>query len=153
MANWLEDLTKTVSDDTLTRRQAVRRIVGVVAGTTLATWLPEQALAKNIPWKKQCPRGGNCDDDFPSCNGNPNTNCFCFTDVSGQGVCACNSFCSQAPTCIKQSDCPRNTVCIIQNGCDNCGNSPGVCFLKCKGKHKNCTLGSGHGMTATGCVV
>jgi hypothetical protein len=54
MANWFEDLTKTIADEKLTRRQAVRRMVGVVAGATLATWLPEQALATNLPWKQQC---------------------------------------------------------------------------------------------------
>jgi len=36
MANWLEDLTHMVSDDTLPRREALRRMVGVVAGATLA---------------------------------------------------------------------------------------------------------------------
>ncbi len=55
MANWLEDLTKMVADDKLTRRQAVGRIAGVVAGATLATWLPEQAQATNLPWKKREP--------------------------------------------------------------------------------------------------
>jgi len=68
MTNWLEDLTHMVSDDTLPRREALRRMVGVVAGATLAAWLPEQALAKNIPWKKQCTFGGNCDSGFPNCN-------------------------------------------------------------------------------------
>ncbi|HJT59221.1 MAG TPA: kelch repeat-containing protein, partial [Ktedonobacteraceae bacterium] len=48
MANWLEDLTKTVSDDKLTRRQVVRRMGGVVAGATLAAWLPEQVLARPV---------------------------------------------------------------------------------------------------------
>ena len=36
MTNWLEDLTHMVSDDTLPRREALRRMVGVVAGATLA---------------------------------------------------------------------------------------------------------------------
>ncbi len=49
MANWFEDLTTRVSDDQLTRRQAVRRMVGVVAGATLAPWLPEQVLARPVP--------------------------------------------------------------------------------------------------------
>ncbi|HJT58101.1 MAG TPA: hypothetical protein VJ761_16470 [Ktedonobacteraceae bacterium] len=156
MANWLEDLTKTIADDKLTRRQAVRRIVGVVAGATLATWLPEQALAQNIPWKKQCTMGGNCDYTFFNCN-NPNPNCICFTGAPGApaAFCGCNTYCSQLSTCKIQSHCPRGTICSIENGCDNCGTttSPAVCIPACKGKHKNCTLGSGHGMTAAGRVV
>ena len=48
MANWLEDLTKTVSDNKLTRRQVVRRMGGVVAGAALAAWLPEQVLARPV---------------------------------------------------------------------------------------------------------
>src|SRR2546421_225381 len=49
MAHWLEDLTTTVFDDPLPRREALRRLLGVVASTTLATWLPEQVLAKPGP--------------------------------------------------------------------------------------------------------
>src|SRR5258706_8619335 len=49
MANWLEDLTHMVSDDKLPRREALRRMVGVVAGATLAAWLPEQVLARPGP--------------------------------------------------------------------------------------------------------
>src|SRR5258708_32543996 len=49
MANWLEDLTHMGSDDQLPRREALRRMVGVVAGATLAAWLPEQVLARPGP--------------------------------------------------------------------------------------------------------
>ncbi len=46
MSHRLEDLTTTVSDDPLPRREALRRLLGVVAGATLAVWLPEQVLAR-----------------------------------------------------------------------------------------------------------
>src|SRR5258706_8025188 len=49
MANWLEDLTHMGSDDQLPRREALRRMLGVVAGATLAAWLPEQVLARPVP--------------------------------------------------------------------------------------------------------
>ena len=103
MANWFFNLTTMVFNDQLPRREALRRMVGVVAGTTLATWLPEQALAKNIPWKKQCTFGGNCDWGFVNCNGNPNPNCYCFTGGPGApaAFCGCNSLCSQESTCKK----------------------------------------------------
>ena len=48
MSHRLEDLTTTVSDDPLPRREALRRLLGVVAGATLAAWLPEQALARPV---------------------------------------------------------------------------------------------------------
>ncbi len=153
MANWLEDLTKMVADDKLTRRQAVGRIAGVVAGATLATWLPEQAQATNLPWKKQCSLGGTCDIGFPGCDGNPNPNCWCFTSTEGTPACGCNSYCSQTPNCSISSQCKKGYVCITANGCTGCGTLFGVCIAKCKSKHKNCQLGNGHGMTAAGRVV
>lgn len=157
MANWFEDLTKTVADDTLTRRQAVRRLVGIVAGSTLASWLPEQALAApNLPWKQQCSgMGGNCDWGFINCQGNPNTNCYCFTGAPGAPAtfCGCNTYCSQEPTCKRQSHCPKGTVCSTSNGCTGCSPYSGVCIQKCKGKYKNCVFPDGHGITATGRVV
>jgi hypothetical protein len=149
MANWFEDLTKTVADDRLSRRQAMRRIAGGVAGVALASWLPEQALAQNLPWKKQCPIGGSCEGSFVNCNGNPNPNCICFTSTEGTPACGCNSYCSQLPNCSSSSQCKRGYVCITANGCTGCGTLFAVCMAKCKGKHKNCQLGSGHGVTAT----
>ncbi len=38
MANWLEDLSKTVADEQLPRRVAMRRIAGGVTGVALA-WI------------------------------------------------------------------------------------------------------------------
>ncbi len=152
MADWFEDFTKTIADDKLTRRQAVGSIAGVVAGATIAVWLPEQVLAKTIPWKKQCPNGSTCETPVMFCNGNPNTNCFCLTGMFSsepRGFCGRNSYCSQLSTCINQSDCRRGTVCSYYNAC-NCQGTSGVCITACKGKHKNCQLGSGHGLTATG---
>ena len=153
MANWFEDLTKTMADDKLPRRHAIRRIAASVTGVALASWLPGQVLAKNIPWRKQCPTGSDCNSCCINCNGNPNTNCFCLTSIEGKGACICNNFCSQLPICSNSSQCKKGFVCITENGCTGCGNSYGVCIAKCKGKHKNCTFGSGHGMTATGRVV
>jgi hypothetical protein len=153
MAHWLEDLTKTIADDKLTRRQAVRRMVGALAGATLASWLPEQALAKHIPWKKQCKYGSNCSACCVNCNGNSNTNCYCFTEVGDIPVCGCNSYCSQTPTCTSSANCKKGFVCITANGCTGCGTSYGVCIAKCKGKHKDCQLGDGHGLTVSGKVL
>ena len=151
MVNWFEDLTKTMADDKLPRRQAIRRIAGSVAGVALASWLPGQVLAKNIPWEKQCPFGGSdCVSCCVNCTGNPNTNCFCLISTEGRGVCICDTFCSQLPVCSNSSQCQKGFVCITYNGCTGCGNSYGVCIAKCKGKHKNCQIGSGHGMTAAG---
>ncbi len=153
MANWLEDLTQTLADDKLPRRQAIRRIAGSVTGIALASWLPGQVLAQNIPWKKQCPIGSDCPSCCENSNGNPNTNCFCFTSIEGKGACGCTNFCSQLPVCSHSSQCKRGFVCITENGCDGCGNSYGVCVAKCKGKHENCKLPDGHGLTVTGRVV
>ncbi len=148
MANWFEDLTKTMADENLPRRQAIRRIAGSVAGVGLATLLPAQALARPDHLKKHCPFPCNCTCGFENCNGNGN--CFCFTDIDGTGVCGCNVFCSQVKNCLKDSDCKKGYACITANGCVGCGNTSGVCIPYCVGKHKNCQLGHGHGLTVWG---
>lgn len=150
MANWFDDLTKTMADDKLSRRQAMVRIVGVAAGTAIAVWLPDQALAKHVPWKKQCPMGGcGCTCGFVNCTGNPNTNCYCFESIEGKGACACNGYCSQLSKCPSTSHCQKGYVCITNNGCTGCSSSYGICIQKCAGKYKNCKLGNSHaGLTA-----
>jgi|SRR6185312_7231240 len=144
MANWFEDLTKSVADEKLGRRKAMRRIAGGVAGVVAATAIPGLALAHG---SKQCPNGGgNCSVGFSNCN-NPNSNCFCFTGTDGLSHCGCNTYCSQAPSCSRNRDCGKGGACITANGCTGCGSSIGVCVPKCHGKNKNCVLGSGHGKT------
>jgi hypothetical protein len=48
MTDWFEDLSTTLADGTLSRRQVVRRIAGTVAGVAFAFWFPEQALAISL---------------------------------------------------------------------------------------------------------
>ncbi|HZU70297.1 MAG TPA: hypothetical protein VFA09_23710 [Ktedonobacteraceae bacterium] len=146
MANWFETVTKTLADDKISRRTALRRVGGTVAGVAAASALPGLALAK----KNSCAGGGGtCSNPsrFTNCQGNPNTNCYCFTELGGKAVCGCNSYCSQVPTCSSSQKCPKGSVCIVSTGC-NCSSSQGVCVPACKKKNKNCQLGSGHGSTA-----
>lgn len=151
MTHWLEDLTKTMADDKLPRRQAMRRIAGSVTGVALASLLPGQVLAKTNHLKKTCSTPCGCSIcDFNNCN--VNNNCYCFFELSGKGGCGCNSFCSQSPTCSCTSKCPKGSFCAVETGC-NCGTSSGVCIPYCVGKNKHCQLGSGHGLTVTGRVV
>jgi len=146
MANWFEDVTKTLADEKIGRRTALRRVGGTVAGVALAGAIPGLALASI---KKHCPQGGNCTIGFTMCQAQNNTNCFCFTDTNGKAVCGCNSYCSQIPTCANDKGCPKGNKCITANGCTGCGSSSGVCIPNClKKKNKNCVLGSGHGTTA-----
>ncbi len=153
MANWFEDVTKTLADEKIGRRTALRRVAGTVAGVALASAIPGAALAKGRG-KAACPSGGGtCSTGFVNCKNNPNPNCYCFSGTQmGAGHCGCNSPCENDPNCMKNSDCPRGSFCSCFNGC-NCGAGLGVCLPKCKGKNKNCQLGSGHGLTAAGRVV
>jgi hypothetical protein len=143
MANWFEDVTKTLADEKIGRRTALRRVAGTVAGVALAGAIPGMALAAS-----GCPAGGNCSIGFTNCAGNPNTNCYCFDGVKskGKGKCGCNQFCSQLPVCTSQAGCSKGTFCSFFTGC-NCSGTSGVCITKCVGKNKNCQLGSGHGAT------
>src|SRR5579872_1598747 len=143
MADWFEDLITTMANDKISRRWAMRRISGSAAGVALASALPELALAR----KKSCPVGGNCTIGFTNCQGNPNTNCFCFTDSTGKGKCGCNMYCSGGLFCNSDKNCGKGSICIISNGCSGCGSS-GICIWKCVGEHKNCQLGNGQGPTA-----
>src|SRR5579864_7053706 len=98
MAHWFEDLTKTLADEKMGRRAAIRRVAGTVVGAALAGVLPGTIQAKQ---KKQCPNG--CDPcsggDCVNCLNNPNSNCFCFTLTNGTPVCGCIILCSQASLC------------------------------------------------------
>ena len=151
MANWFEDFTKTVADEKIGRRTAIRRVAGTLIGATLASTLPSLTLAKS----KQCLYGGTCSNGFPNCTNNPN--CYCFTGARlGTAHCLCNDYCSSISSfdrgaCQKNSDCPKGQACTKYNGCSGCGNETGICFYQCKGQHKNCTLPTGRtGMTGTG---
>src|SRR5579872_1411129 len=99
MADWFGDLTKTLADSTLPRRQAIRRISGVVAGAALASWLPGQAFAASEQ-KHRCSPYGTCSSNFPNCGINKYNNCYCFQKIgSAKGVCGCNTYCSSFAPC------------------------------------------------------
>lgn len=144
MAHWFEDLTKQMADEKIGRRTAIRRVAGTVTGVTLASAIPGAVLAK----KKACPIGGNCTIGFKNCQGTPNSNCFCWTGINGKGKCACNTFCNGLNPCASEFNCAKGYTCVTLNGCTGCGSTSGICLPKCKGKNKNCQLGSGHGLTA-----
>ncbi len=91
MANWFDQVTKTMADKKLGRRQAMKTIAGTVAGAALAGYLPETALA----------------------NKNSNTNCFCFANIKGKADCGCDYLCSSATHCTKNSDCGKGHYCSI----------------------------------------
>jgi hypothetical protein len=144
MANWFEDVTKTLADEKIGRRTALRRVGGTVAGVAVASAIPGLALART----KACPTPGTCTGQgYTNCQGNPNTNCYCFEKLGGKAFCGCNSYCAQVPPCSSSQKCARGTSCAVLTGC-NCVSSAGVCIPNCKGKNKNCVLGSGHGTTA-----
>lgn len=152
VTNWFEDFTKTLGDDKMGRRTAIRRVAGTVAGIAIASALPGSLQART---SKHCPSGGcSCGiSDCQNCVGISNTNCFCWYSISGKAVCFCNSYCSQLSSCSKSSKCSKGYVCIVSTGC-NCSYSQGVCVPNCvKKKYRNCQLGSGHGATVAGRVL
>ncbi len=152
MGNWFEDITKTLADEKIGRRTAIRRVAGTVAGVALAGILPGTIQAKQ---NKQCRYGCNpCDGgDCVNCLNNPNTNCFCFSQADGTPVCGCNTLCSQSSLCTVSSQCKKGFACIFGTGCNGCPYASGVCVPICRGKNKNCQLGSRHGLTVAGRVV
>ncbi|MHB8600347.1 MAG: hypothetical protein ACYDER_26505 [Ktedonobacteraceae bacterium] len=156
MAHWFDDLTKSIVDDTngtISRRRAVRNIAGVIAGMTLASWFPGQALAQT-EYTHTCKVPGTCSTSFFNCylNRYHNTNCYCFQQMgAGRGVCGCNSYCAcdsgSIPPCIcnSQSDCGSGYFCITNTGC---GCTIGYCVPKCS---STCTLSPNHsGRTVAG---
>jgi hypothetical protein len=142
MANWFEDLTKTMADEKMGRRMAMRCVARILAGGALASLIPDMALAS----KKSCRVGGTCSTGFSNCPGNSNPNCYCFTDINGKARCGCNVFCG-LEFCGSDAACGKGSFCSILNGCTGCG-ILGVCLYTCKGPHTNCFMGSGQGVTA-----
>ena len=150
MANWFENITKTLADEALPRRQAIRRISGTVAGIVLSLWLPEQAFASSNHQNHRCNNAGSCSGLGPGlCGVNKYNNCYCFQKLGFKyrGVCGCNSYCASIPACSSQSGCPSGYACITNTGC-NC--SGGVCVPKCT---KTCQLASNQaGRTAASTI-
>ena len=149
MANWFDTVTKTLADDKLSRRKAMRKAAGAAAGIALAALIPGEAFAAS---PDTCSPAGNCTIGFTNCGSNVNQNCFCFSKrkTGGLGRCGCNEFCSQAQSCQHSTDCPTGFFCSFFNGCTGCsGPGPGVsgiCIHHCT---KTCALASGHaGATA-----
>ena len=133
MAHWFENLTKTFADDTVSRRQAIRRATGIVAGVVLGTWLPAQALAQGEA-EKSCQNPGTCTGGFHNCGSDPN--CFCFQAQNTpviQGVCGCNNVCAEP--CYGNHHCATGYVCIYNTGC---GCNSGACVAKCGFAGKMC---------------
>src|SRR5579859_3403586 len=99
MANWFESITKTMADDKLSRRQAMKKAVGVTAAAALASLIPmgDAFAATSDRGGHYCKYPSCCSCvDFPNCQLKKygNTNCYCFQKLgSTTGVCACNSYC------------------------------------------------------------
>lgn len=136
MANWFDQVTKTLADKKLDRRQAMKTIAGTVAGVAIAAYLPETALAKRYGCTLQ-----SC-GTYTNCPKNSNTNCYCFANLKNKPQCGCDYLCGSAKNCTKNSDCGKGYYCSIT--C--CGTMD--CIQNC---NQTCVLGSVHtGKTASG---
>ncbi len=148
MANWFETITKTLADDKLSRRSAMKKAAGVTAAAALAAVIPAgEAFAATPDKGHSCKNPGTCSGPpFSNCGLKKwnNTNCYCFEKIgSTAGSCGCNTYCASAPPCSSQSNCASGYVCISNTGC---GCTTGVCVQKCT---KTCVLASnGAGRTA-----
>jgi len=121
MANWFDSITKTLADDKLGRRQALKTIAGTVAGAAVAAYIPGSAFAK-----KGC-KPGSCTTGFKNCQ--KNANCYCFQRTGKKtGACGCNSYCASIPPCSSQSQCSKGHSCITNTGC---GCTSGFCIPNC----------------------
>lgn len=148
MANWFETITKTLADDKLSRRQAMKKAAGITAAVAMAAAIPAGEAFAATPdhgmW--YCPTPGTCSTPFNNCDKkrNPQLNCYCFQHYGKTtGVCGCNTYCSSAQVCSSQSQCASGYACIGNTGC---GCTSGVCVQKC---NSTCVLSSnGAGRTA-----
>jgi len=140
MANWFETVTKTLADDKLSRRKALRKAAGAAAGIALAALIPGEAFAAS---PDNCSPAGNCSIGFPTCGHNQFGNCNCYTK-HGVGIrasgCGCNVFCSQIQNCTRDHDCPAGSFCAFSSGCD-CTGTTGFCIPHCT---RTCQLGAEH---------
>lgn len=132
MTHWFEEMTKLLADGTLSRRQALKSMAGMIAWTMFATSLPGSTFATKA---HACNNPGTCSNPhYPQCGHNINHYCNCYTRLdNGKGVCGCGPFCAcqnAIPPCFcsKQSDCPKGYTCVTQTGC---GCSTDVCVQNC----------------------
>ena len=149
MANWFETITKTLADDKLSRRQAMKKAAGITAAVAMAAAIPagEAFAATPDNGKYTCKAPGTCSGaPFNNCylKKYNNTNCFCFEHINKTtGVCGCNSYCASSAPCSSQADCASGYACISNTGC---GCTTGLCVPKCT---STCILqANGAGRTA-----
>lgn len=147
MANWFETITKTLADDKLSRRQAMKKAAGITAAVAMAAAIPAGEAFAATPDTEKCANPGTCSGaSFHNCKIKKynNTNCYCFEKIgTSNGVCGCNSYCASQPVCSSQSGCASGYACISNTGC---GCTTGLCVQKC---NSTCILASnGAGRTA-----
>jgi len=147
MANWFETVTKTLADDKLSRRQAMKKAAGITAAVAMAAAIPAGEAFAATPDSEKCNNPGTCSGGgFRNCKLKKygNTNCYCFEKIgTTSGVCGCNSYCASQPTCVSQSGCASGYTCISNTGC---GCTTGLCVQKC---NSTCILAdNGAGRTA-----
>ena len=152
MSDWFKEVTKTLADGTLTRRQALRRIAGSTAGAALVLCLPGSVLAQSKEPHTCTNRGclpGCCHkwSDYTNCG--TNQNCYCFSTFTAdgfKGACGCNFRCytPTATPCSHKSHCPKGYFCAFGTVCG----CPGLCVQYCT---KTCHLDANRaGRTAAG---
>jgi len=135
MANWFETVTKTLADDKLSRRSAMKKAAGAVAAVALAAIIPGEAFAST---DVACTPGSCSTGGFTNCGKQGNPNCYCFQKLTKKGVhgvCGCNSYCSSLTPCSSQT-CGKGYACITNTGC---GCTTGLCIQRCT---KTCVLAS-----------
>jgi hypothetical protein len=143
----------------MTRRDALRRAGGGLAGALLATFgLGKAARADDVTescesdceyfwggpngnrpkWGQcmnSCARcvnsaGGNCYQfNFTPCDAEPN--CVCFSAVEGGGFCGADFFCGFTPDCKTSADCPSGWVCSDNTCCTVFAGFGAVCIPPC----------------------
>src|SRR5579863_4457554 len=107
MPQWFEDLTKTLADEKLTRRQSIRRVAGVIASVAFASFISNNPVLASVGLRVRrgvstcsgdnCTNPGTCSNgNFPNCGSNQYNNCYCFQDMNGSAVCGCNTYCASA---------------------------------------------------------
>jgi hypothetical protein len=153
MGGWIDSMARVLASG-VSRREALRRLMGGAAGVALALSLGDEAEAKKKdPKTKACKQlcataGGKkakkkcvkackksacssnlCAGGLQQCG----ATCACGGTVEGASVCVevAGATCENSPPCVSSDDCADGRVCI--RGA-TCCEGQGICLARCIGQ-------------------
>ena len=128
----LDDLSRELASDTISRGRAIKLTAGALLGTALIPLFSSPAEARRRrrnPCKGKTPICTSTPGTTENCKGN--SQCFCARTVEGRKKCVDITLlaCPSTNECDSSRDCSADEFCLVLSAC--CGNTNNACVRRC----------------------